>query len=337
MLKKLFTLTFLITAFGLSAQQSMLTRYIQATGGQLNDTLDNGTVVTLDLSTDDAEQENDEVDGPYDDDLDCGWEGAPDDLNILNLGLRFRDLWIPNGATIDSAFIVLHAHEGKSAADVAMITIKGEAADNAATFDSTNFNDNYLLTDRPTVSTEVSWTVAEDWTIWQPYSTPDVGGIIEEIVARPGWTSGNAIAFILEGEDQGPSTVENAREFTSFENIADPDDVDPQGNPGDGTNHPERRPYLMIYVNGPLGQQEIKIAPSLSIFPNPSENGIIHLELSSDDLAKVEVVNLAGSVVAQYEVAEELNTFNLSDLNPGIYLMKVAQNGEVSTQKFVIK
>ncbi|MGB6037875.1 MAG: hypothetical protein WBG42_16490, partial [Cryomorphaceae bacterium] len=70
-------------AFG---QQVTIEQFIQPTGGQVNDTLDNGTIVTLDLSSDDAEQENDEVDSPYDDDLDAGWEGAPEDQNLLTLG-----------------------------------------------------------------------------------------------------------------------------------------------------------------------------------------------------------------------------------------------------------
>ena len=83
-----------------SAQNTKLEVQIKATGGQINDTLDDETVVTLDLSSDDAEQENDEVDTPYDDDLDAGWEGAPDDQNILTLGLRFRDITIPRAARI---------------------------------------------------------------------------------------------------------------------------------------------------------------------------------------------------------------------------------------------
>ena len=59
--------------------------------------------VSLRVSSDDAEQENDAIDGLYDDDLDAGWEGAPEDFNTLTVGLRFRDIFIPKGATIDWA------------------------------------------------------------------------------------------------------------------------------------------------------------------------------------------------------------------------------------------
>ena len=101
--------------------------------------------VTFDASSDDAEQENDELDGLYDDDLDVGWEGEAIDLNILTTGLRFQNITIPKGAKIDSAFIEVHSHEAKTAEDVAILTIKAEATDNAATY-----TEDALITDRPT-------------------------------------------------------------------------------------------------------------------------------------------------------------------------------------------
>ena len=336
MIKKLFILAAFFSFTYASAQQSVLERRIQGTGGQLNDTLDNGTVVTLDLSTDDAEQENDEVDSRFDDDLDVGWEGEPADQNILNLGLRFRDLNLVQGSSIDSAFVIFHAHEGKNAADVAQITIYGEATDNAATFDSVGFNDNYLLTDRPRTSASVAWTVAEDWTIWQPYKTADIGPIIQEIVNRPGWQSGNAIALLLLGQDQGPSTVENAREFNSFENIADPDDVDPQGNPGDGRNHPERRPELVVYVNGPLGAEEISIRP-LQLYPNPVKQGEFKIELGNDAAASAELYDITGQMVRQYELNKQVEVLSVEGLRHGIYTIKVTQGRSVYSHKLIIE
>ena len=69
--------------------------------------------VTLAVSSDDAEQENDEIDSLFDDDLDAGWEGDPEDLNVLTCGLRFRNILIPQGATIDSAFIIVYSPRGQ--------------------------------------------------------------------------------------------------------------------------------------------------------------------------------------------------------------------------------
>ncbi len=323
--------------FGASAQSTYFERFIQGTGGTITDTLDNGTIITLDLSTDDVEQENDEVDSYYDDDLDAGWEGDPSDQNLLTLGLRFTSIMIPQGAPIDSAFVVFHAHEGKSAADIAILTIVGEATDNALTFDEANgFNDSYLLTDRPQTAAQVNWTVAEDWVIWQPYKTADISSVIQEIVNRPNWQSGNSLALIFLPQNQGPSTVENAREFTSFENIADPDDVDPMGNPGDGTNHPERRPYLQVYHQGPASLDEVS-ANLFNVYPNPVTDGTLNVSLNHMEPATVNIVNLAGQAVRTYEIQGQLNALDVTGLSSGMYLVHLTQNGSTATKKVVLK
>lgn len=317
------------------AQQVTFEKFIQGTGGQLTDTLDNGTIVTVDLSSDDVEQENDEVDAYYDDDLDAGWEGAPEDQNLLTLGLRFVDITIPQGSVIDSAFVVFHAHEGKSAEDIAELTIVGEATDDAITFDEDNFNEDMLLTDRPQTSAQVEWTVAEDWTIWQPYKTTDIAPVIQEIVDRPGWESGNALALIFLPEDQGPSIVENAREFTSYENIADPDDVDPEGNPGDGTNHPERRPFIQIYYQGTVSTVELD-SKMFRLYPNPVADNNITLQLEDASPAIVEVVNIAGQTVRNFNVEGNKTELDLGGLVEGVYLMHILQNGQSAVKRIVI-
>lgn len=244
-----------------NAQNFFLQRAIIVT-----DTIEDEGVV-FEASSDDAEQQNDEIDALYDDDLDAGWEGAPEDQNILITGLRFRDITIPQGATIDSAFVLFWAHEGKGADDVARITVTGEAVDNASTF-----TEDALISTRPHTAASVLWEVAEEWEIWQPYHTPNIKGIVQEIVGRNGWTAGNDLAVFLSGENQGLSEVENAREFESFENISDPEDG------GDGQNHPERRPQLLVYYSVSNARLEIPIMVTDTI----EDEGVV-FEASSDD------------------------------------------------------
>lgn len=223
--------------------------------------------VTFTVSADDAEQENDAIDALYDDDLDAGWEGAPEDQNILTTGLRFRDIFIPNGAIIDSAFVYVWSHEGKTAEDVARLTIYAEATDHALTFNETD-----LITARESTAAQVVWEVAEEWLIWEEYRTPDLSSIIQEVVNRDGWAAGNALALIMAGENQGPSELENAREFESFENISDPEDG------GDGQNHPERVPQLVIYYHVNNAVVEIPIIATDTL----TEEGLT-FAVSTDD------------------------------------------------------
>ncbi len=269
-----FSLLFLAFA-SVSAQSSLLKRTIMFTD---TITVEDDSVFSLAASSDDAEQENDEIDTLFDDDIDAGWEGEPDDLNILTAGMRFRNIDIPRNATIDSAFIVVFSHEGKTAEDVARITIYGDASDNSPTF-----TEDSLITDRDSTEATMLWEVAEEWEIYQPYQTVDLGPIVQELVNRDGWQPGNAMSFIFEGMDQGPSEVENAREWEAFENIADPEDG------GDGQNHPERVPQLLIYFSS-----------------NP-EAGVVDIPIVVTDTITVEEDGMELTLAASTDDAEQEN------------------------------
>jgi len=141
--------------------------------------------------------------------------------------------------------------------------------------------------------------------------------------------------LIFLPEDQGPSIVENAREFTSFENIADPDDVDPEGNPGDGTNHPERRPFIQIYYQGTVSTVELD-SKMFSLYPNPVADNNVTLQLENASPAIVEVVNIAGQTVRNFNVEGNKTELDLGGLVEGVYLMHIIQNGQSAVKRIVI-
>ena len=286
--------------------------------------------VTFAASSDDAEQENDEIDSLYDDDLDAGWEGAPEDQNILTTGMRFRNIPVPAGSVIDSAFITVWSHEDKTAEDVAELSIYGEATDHAATF-----TEDALITDRPSTTATVDWTVAEAWTLWEPYSTPDLKTIVQEIVDRDGWQAGNAIAFIFAGQNQGPSDLENAREWESYENIADPEDG------GDGQNHPERVPQLTIYFSSPSPSglwDQVKTTERLRVFPNPVNRQHVTIQLENDRPAMIRLISANGQILqnvySEWNRQVEISTANLPK---GIYVIQAQQEGRLFVEQLIVQ
>lgn len=99
----------LIALFSLFQNASYAQNFELRTYIAVTDTIEEDGVIFA-ASSDDAEQVNDEIDALYDDDLDAGWEGAPEDRIINNTGLRFRNIHIPQGAKIDSAFIIFYSH-----------------------------------------------------------------------------------------------------------------------------------------------------------------------------------------------------------------------------------
>ncbi|NJL76315.1 MAG: T9SS type A sorting domain-containing protein, partial [Saprospiraceae bacterium] len=287
--------------------------------------------VTFAASSDDAEQENDEIDALFDDDIDAGWEGEPDDQNILTAGLRFRGINIPREAVIDSAYILVFSHEAKTAEDVARITIAAEATDNAQTF-----TEDMLISDRPRTNASLLWEVAEPWGLWTPHRTPDLSHIVQEVVNREGWQAGNAIAFVLLGENQGPSEVENAREFESFENIADPEDG------GDGQNHPERVPQLIIfYTVSDVVSSVSSLAAnvkSLSLYPNPASANTVTVELESNEASDIRLYNTQGQLMSilRHDFGQQFD-LNINHLPKGIYFVQATQNNQVYIQKLIVE
>ena len=294
----------------------------------VTDTIEDEGIVFA-ASSDDAEQENDEIDALYDDDLDAGWEGAPEDQNILTCGLRFRNLAIPHGARIDSAFVMVWSHEGKSSDDVARLTIVAEATDDAETF-----TEDALITDRPQTDEEVVWEVDEEWLIWEMYRTPDLSAVVQEVVDRSGWSAGNSIALLFKGEDQGPSDFENAREWESFENISDPEDG------GDGQNHPERVPRLVIYYSSGGSSSVRSLAQGfhqLLVYPNPVADATVTVALESEHASKINLFNIDGQLVysRQFEFGNQ-QQIDVSNLVAGTYIVRADQNGKSYISKLII-
>ncbi len=105
-----------------------------------------------------------------------------------NIGLRFRNLDIPQGATILDARISITARRDDTGASTD-INIFGEANDNPNSYGNVN--------SRPKTTATVLWEPT-DWTQNIVYESPDLSSIVQEIVNRGGWNEGNAMAFIME-------------------------------------------------------------------------------------------------------------------------------------------
>jgi myo-inositol-hexaphosphate 3-phosphohydrolase len=112
------------------------------------------------------------------------------------VGLRFSSIALPRGATIRDAYVQFEADEVTTGAT--SLTIRGQAADNASTFTTATSN----ISSRPRTTQSVGW-LPSPWPTVQVHGaaqrTPNLSGVIQEIVNRPGWASGNALAIVITG------------------------------------------------------------------------------------------------------------------------------------------
>ena len=114
------------------------------------------------------------------------------------LGIRFQNVSVPKDATITSAFIQFTDKTGEDLnIDPIALTVRGQAADSAAAFSATASD----ITSRPGTAATVGWTPPTwvDAAAGPNQRTPNLKSVVQEIVARSGWTIGNAMAFKITG------------------------------------------------------------------------------------------------------------------------------------------
>ena len=110
----------------------------------------------------------------------------------------------------------------------------------------------------------------------------------------------------------------------------------------------KRAPFLLFvmcccWITNPLyaGSPEPPLVakdkmPALHfiIYPNPLDQGPLYIECPSPSLKEVVIYNVMGEIVFQAHTQE--NTFDLSHLDTGIYLIRVTQDEKTGVQRLVI-
>ena len=112
---------------------------------------------------------------------------------VLQLtGLRFQNLQVPPGVKIENAYLVFKA--GINDAEAVSLNLYGEASNNADTFSTAKNN----LSRRTKTSAMSAWNPGS-WAVGKTYQTPNLASVVQEIVGRSGWQSGNALALFVDG------------------------------------------------------------------------------------------------------------------------------------------
>ncbi|GAB4158756.1 MAG: hypothetical protein Tsb0033_12300 [Winogradskyella sp.] len=73
----------------------------------------------------------------------------------------------------------------------------------------------------------------------------------------------------------------------------------------------------------------------VSIYPNPTNTGRVTISSSNNDAMNVQVFDVLGKQVKNETLTN--NTLNVSDLNTGVYILKITQNNATTTKKLVIR
>ena len=144
---------------------------------------DTGIIQTvLQDAQDDAEQDSSGSVNLTSTDLDF-------DSSHPNIGIRFQDVYIPQGVIITSAKIVFHAKTSDSSA--LNLRISADDVDSAQTYAAVTNDITSAV--RPQTAA-VSWNAAA-WNAGNYESTTDISAVVQQVVNRAGWCRGNAMGF----------------------------------------------------------------------------------------------------------------------------------------------
>ena len=128
-------------------------------------------------------------------------------------GMRFLNATIPAGSTINAAYLTLRCQTSKSTTGV-KTKIRGEDADNPGTL-STQAD----YAGRTRTTAEVLWDNIASWTADTDYNSPEIKTVIQEIVDRGGWASGNAmVIFWDDHDDRSDHNAETIRQAYAYDN-----------------------------------------------------------------------------------------------------------------------
>lgn len=135
---------------------------------------------------------------------------ASTDLELINdggavpqiVGMRFPSVTIPRGVQIANAYIEFEVDEADTGAT--SLVFHAQAEDNPPTFASATIN----ISARSRTAASVAWNSLPAWTqLDAKQQTPNLAAIVQELVDRSGWTTGNAMVFLATGN--GERTAES--------------------------------------------------------------------------------------------------------------------------------
>lgn len=101
---------------------------------------------------------------------------------------------------------------------------------------------------------------------------------------------------------------------------------------------------LVFFFSLNLTAQEIKQQPKLqettsieglSLYPNPVSNGKVYISTKNDLEKEIIIFDVLGKKVLQTMLSSK--ELNVSNLSPGVYIIKINENEASATRKLIIR
>jgi hypothetical protein len=237
-------------------------------------------------------------------------------LFYQTIGLRFGNIKIPQGAVINSAYIQFTADESNSATTELLITI--EDSENAGEYvESLPFG----VSSRTYLPQSVSWSPPA-WTVIDQSNanqrTPSLVNLVQQIVSKPTWETGNSLAFKINGTGVSLTSTSAKRVADAFEGGA------------------AKAPKLVVnysYSCSTLTTPQFNFGNDVIVF---SKNNTIGIQ-SNENINEIQVYDITGKKVFHTKnVNATTYAIEAIERKNQLLLLKITnQNGVMTTKKII--
>lgn len=81
--------------------------------------------------------------------------------------------------------------------------------------------------------------------------------------------------------------------------------------------------------------QETTVIDGLNLYPNPVSNGKVYITSKNDLDKEIIIFDVLGKKVLQTLISSK--ELNISNLSPGVYIIKINEGGSSATRKLIVK
>lgn len=103
---------------------------------------------------------------------------------------------------------------------------------------------------------------------------------------------------------------------------------------------------MVFFCSLSLKAQEVKqqsnpnapsIIEGLSLYPNPVTNGKVYITTKNDSDKEIIIFDLLGKTVLQTRLNTNTRELNISNLAPGVYIIKITEQNASATRKLIVR
>ena len=81
--------------------------------------------------------------------------------------------------------------------------------------------------------------------------------------------------------------------------------------------------------------QETKVIEGLNLYPNPASNGKVYISSKNDLDKDIIIFDVLGKKALQTTISSK--ELNISNLSPGVYIIKINEGDATTTRKLIVR